>query len=253
MFHREMPGSADPGRSGDYWPEDGGYGGRRRPLCDRKILSVHEKPSETLFDPAAKEPDEMSSIPVVSMKDRAAWRSWLAKNHDTRAEVWLVYPKKASGIPSVSYEEAVEEAICFGWIDGQVRTIDRERYRQRFSPRTKKSRWSALNISRAKRMVAEGLMTDTGRAAFEEAMQQERTVPSRESYAIPAELETALGSNPAAAGNFRNMAATHRLMYAAWVGSAKKPETRQKRAERSIGFLLEKKRLIDIFGIRKKE
>jgi uncharacterized protein YdeI (YjbR/CyaY-like superfamily) len=96
-------------------------------------------------------------------------------------------------------------------------------------------------------------MTDAGRAAFDDAMQQERTVPSRNRYAVPDELESALGSNPVASENFQNLAETHRSMYAAWVGSAKKPETRQKRAERSIGFLRENKRLVDVFGIKKKE
>jgi len=187
------------------------------------------------------------------MKDRPAWRTWLTKNHDTRTEVWLVYAKKGSGIPSVSYEDAVEEAICFGWIDGQVRAVDDERYMQRFSPRTGKSRWSQLNISRAQRMIEAGLMAGAGMAVFDEAMRQDRTVPSRERYTVPAELAMALGSNPAAAENFRNMAPTHQSMYAAWVSSAKKPETRQKRAERSVGFLAENKRLTDIFGIKKKE
>lgn len=185
------------------------------------------------------------------MKSRAAWRSWLSKNHNTRKEVWLINAKKQSGIPSVSYDDAVEEAICFGWIDGQVKAVDGESFMQRFSPRTKKSRWSELNIRRARKMIDAGLMTGAGRAVFDDAMQQKRTVPSRASYSIPSELEAALGSNPVASENFRNMAETHRLMYAAWVGSAKKQETRQKRADRSIGFLLENKRLIDIFGIRK--
>lgn len=187
------------------------------------------------------------------MKNRAVWRSWLAGNHDKRKEVWLVYAKKQSGIPSVSYDEAVEEAICFGWIDGQVRAVDNDWYMQRYSPRARKSRWSELNISRAKRMMAAGLMTDAGRVVFEGAMQEDRTVPARESCSVPAELEAALESNPVAAENFQNMAATHQLMYAAWVSSAKKLKTRQKRTERSIGFLAENKRLVDVFGIKKKE
>ena len=195
----------------------------------------------------------MSSPATVTMKSRAAWRSWLSENHDTKKEVWLIYAKKQSGIPSVLYDEAVEEAICFGWIDGQVKAIDGESFMQRYSPRTKKSRWSGLNIRRARKMIDAGLMTGAGRAVFDDAMQQDRTIPSRESYSIPAELEAALGSNPIAEGNFRNLTETHRRMYAAWVGSAKKPETRQKRAEQSIGFLAENKRLIDIFGIKKKE
>jgi len=195
----------------------------------------------------------MISPATVTMKSRAAWRSWLSKSHDTIKEVWLIYAKKQSGIPSVTYDDAVEEAICFGWIDGQVRAVDGTSFMQRFSPRTKTSHWSGLNIRRARKMIDAGLMTDAGRVVFDEAMKQERTVPSRDSYGFPDELKAALGSNPVASENFRNLAETHRLMYAAWVGSAKKPETRQKRAERSIGFLVENRRLVDIFGIRKKE
>ncbi len=186
------------------------------------------------------------------MENRAAWRSWLSENHGKKKEVWLVYAKKQSGTNSVSYEEAVEEAICFGWIDGQVRTVDAGRYMQRFSPRRPKSRWSETNIARAKKMIAAGLMTASGRGVFEDAMRQDRTVPSRQSYSIPAELETALASSPVALNNFQNMAPTHRLMYAAWVSSAKRPETRLKRAEKSIAFLEENKRLVDVFGIKKK-
>jgi uncharacterized protein YdeI (YjbR/CyaY-like superfamily) len=194
----------------------------------------------------------MIEPPSVTMKDRAAWRSWLSENHGTMREVWLVYAKKQSGKNSITYEEAVEEAICFGWIDGQVRTIDADRYRQRFSPRTNKSRWSELNITRAKKMIDVGLMTDAGKAIFEEAMRQDRTVPALTSYSIPDELEAALASSPVALKNYQNLAKVHRLMYAGWVSTAKRPETRMKRAEKSIELLTENKRLVDVFGIKKK-
>lgn len=186
------------------------------------------------------------------MKDRAAWRTWLERNHESVKEIWIVYAKKHSKMKSVSYEEAVEEAICFGWIDGQVRTVDEDRFTQRFSPRTKKSRWSELNIARAEKMIDTGLMTDAGRAIFNEAMKQERTVLPLTSYSIPDELEAALASSPVALRNYQNMAPTHRLMYAAWVDTAKMPETRQRRAEKSIGLLMANKKLVDVFGIRKK-
>ena len=187
------------------------------------------------------------------MKDRAAWREWFEENHKGEKEVWVVYHKKHTGRKSVSYDDAVEEAICFGWIDGQVRTVDADRFMQRFSPRTGKSRWSELNITRAKKMVVTGLMTDAGRAKFEEAMQQDRTVPSLTSYSIPDELEVALASSPVALRNYQNMAPAHRLMYAGWVSTAKRPETRLKRAEKSIELLVANKRLVDVFGIKKKQ
>jgi len=194
----------------------------------------------------------MSPPATVTMKDRAAWRVWLSENHAKKREIWLVYARKQSGIESISYEDAVEEAICFGWIDGQVRAVDGDRFMQRFSPRTKRSRWSEPNIARAQRMIAAGLMTVAGRAVFDVAMQENRTVPSLRSYSVPDELEAALAESPRAAENFRHMAMTHRGMYAAWVGSAKRPETRRAQAEKSVGFLEEIKRLIDVFGIKKR-
>lgn len=161
-------------------------------------------------------------------------------------------PKKKSGLESVSYEEAVGEAICFGWIDGQVRAVDNNRFMQRFSLRTKKSRWSERNITRAKKMIDAGLMTDAGRAVFEEAMLKDRRVPSLAGYSIPDELEIALASNPVASKNFQNMSPSHRLMYAAWVSTARKSETRLVRAARSIEMLAANKRLTDVFGMQKK-
>lgn len=179
----------------------------------------------------------MSPPATVTMKDRAAWRAWLSENHAKKREIWLVYTKKQSGLESVSYEEAVEEAICFGWIDGQVRTVDHDRFMQRFSPRTAKSCWSEANIAQARRIIDAELMTHAGREVFEKAMQENRTAPALSRRPVPAELDAALAKNLAAAENFRNLAPSHRGMYAAWVSSAKRPETRQERAERSIGFL----------------
>ena len=98
----------------------------------------------------------------IYMRSRAAWRNWLQKNHKARTEVWLVYYKKHTGKPTVTYDDAVEEALCFGWIDSTVRTIDDERYMQKFTPRRPGSVWSETNIKRARRMIDQGLMTESG-------------------------------------------------------------------------------------------
>jgi len=97
-------------------------------------------------------------------KDRAAWRAWLDRNHAAAAEIWLVYYKKVSGKKSVTYEEALQEALCFGWIDSTVNAIDAERYRQRYTPRKPKSVWSASNKARVARLVREGRMAKPGLA-----------------------------------------------------------------------------------------
>ena len=103
---------------------------------------------------------------LLQYATRQAWRQWLLQHHSTVSEIWLVYFKKHTGKPSVAYNDAVEEAICFGWIDGLIRRLDDERYMQRYTPRTRNSRWSALNIRRAKAMIRQRLMTEAGMAAF---------------------------------------------------------------------------------------
>ena len=97
---------------------------------------------------------------------REEWRAWLEANHDTKPEIWLIYYKAGSGKPRIPYRDAVEEALCFGWIDGIVRGIDEKKYVQRFTPRKKGSNWSDLNISIAENMIALGKMTPAGLAAY---------------------------------------------------------------------------------------
>ena len=96
------------------------------------------------------------------MTSRAAWRRWLEKHHAAKSEVWIAYYKKHTGKPCVSYEEAVEEALCFGWIDGQVRRLDDDSYAQRFTPRRSGSQWSTVNLRRFERLRAEGRVTAAG-------------------------------------------------------------------------------------------
>ena len=100
-------------------------------------------------------------------------RKWFEKNHNSKKEIWLIQYKKATKKPSIDYVEAVEEAICFGWIDGFEKGIDSERYATRFSPRRPKSNWTETNKERARRMIAEGKMTESGRAALPADMKQE--------------------------------------------------------------------------------
>src|SRR5947199_7334714 len=128
---------------------------------------------------------------------RAAWRSWLAANHDRETEIWLVYNKRHTGEPRVEYDDAVEEALCFGWIDSIVRTIDADRYAQKFTPRKAKSKWSASNLERFARMVREGKMTPAGLAKSppNEADGATTTPPAVES--VPSYIEDALRSNSA--------------------------------------------------------
>jgi len=106
---------------------------------------------------------------VVSTSSTAEWRAWLAEHGRSETEAWLVIPHKNSGVPGVTYAEAVEQALCFGWIDGLQRRHDEHSARLRFTPRRPKSKWSAPNRERVERMIREGLMTEPGRAAVERA------------------------------------------------------------------------------------
>jgi uncharacterized protein YdeI (YjbR/CyaY-like superfamily) len=108
-------------------------------------------------------------LPVLECPDRAAWRSWLAQQHATADGVWLQIAKKTSGLASVGYEEAVLEALCFGWIDGQSKGLSETHYLQRFTPRRRRSPWSASNRARVRALTAQGLMTPAGLREVERA------------------------------------------------------------------------------------
>ena len=133
----------------------------------------------------------MGELPRVRLKSRKAWRGWLEKNHAASAGVWLVYAKKHSGLPSLTYNDAVEEALCFGWIDSKINPIDDAFYMQMFTPRKRKSAWSALNKARVERLLAARLMTPAG-LAMVKAAKDSGTWDARkqvEELTIPPDLE----------------------------------------------------------------
>ena len=173
----------------------------------------------------------------VHFKTRAEWRRWLERNHASAAEIWLLYYKKHTKQASVPYADTVEEALCFGWIDGKVRTRDTETYMQRYTPRGDKSLWSKLNKTRAQRMIRAGLMTEAGLAKIRVARRngewQKATRPSRPPK-MPAALREALAAAPPALANFRAFAPSYRTQYQWWVALAKKPETRARRIQKVV-------------------
>jgi uncharacterized protein YdeI (YjbR/CyaY-like superfamily) len=173
----------------------------------------------------------------ISLKSRAAWRAWLERHHQTRAEVWVVYFKKHTGKPSVTYAEAVEEALCFGWIDGQVQRLDDERHAQRFTPRRKGSLWSPLNLRRFARLVEEGRVTDAGRAAGPKPGTRVAPTSWHRPDTVPVEVRARLKKSPKAWANLMAMAPSYRKKYVHYIDSAKRPETRERRAVHVIGML----------------
>jgi uncharacterized protein YdeI (YjbR/CyaY-like superfamily) len=163
--------------------------------------------------------------------DRAAWREWLAAHHAERAQVWLLLHKKHVDEPSVRYDEAVEEALCWGWIDGLTKRWDERSYAVRFTPRKPGSVWSESNVERVTRMIDAGRMQPAGLALVEEAKRRgtwEQGWSARLDV-TPPDLEAALAGVPAAAARWSEWPATPRRMYVYSVLDAKRPETRARR------------------------
>jgi uncharacterized protein YdeI (YjbR/CyaY-like superfamily) len=180
---------------------------------------------------------------LVHPTTRADWRSWLAAHHDRETEIWLVYNKRHTGEPRVEYDDAVEEALCFGWIDSIVRTIDADRYAQKFTPRKAKSKWSELNRRRFAKMVAEGKMTAAGLAKAPPKEEEGAAPKPIMGDTVPAYIEEALRADGVAWVNFSQLAPSHRRMYVRWIEDAKKEETRRKRLAEAIGLLEQNKKL----------
>ena len=185
----------------------------------------------------------MDTINQIDIKNREEWREWLQDHYLSEKEIWLVYQKKHTGNLSIPYVDAVEEALCFGWIDGQVKSIDEERYMQRFTPRKPSSNWSVINIDRAKKMIDEGRMTAWGRKVFDEGMKNNRIIPSSKDFSIPPDLRIALEDNGKAWSNFQSFAPSAQLAFVYWVSSAKTDKTRQKRIEETVKLSEEGKKL----------
>jgi uncharacterized protein YdeI (YjbR/CyaY-like superfamily) len=176
----------------------------------------------------------------VYAKNRAAWRAWLSKHAARESEIWLIFYKKATGKPSIPYEDAVEEALCFGWIDGKVMKFDEARYIQRFTPRKPKSRWSESNLRRVKRMLALGAMTPAGLSAYDPKRRLE-TPPMPTD--LPNDLKRRFKSKAKAWKNFSNFPPGYRRMAAGWVASAKKDETRLRRLAQLVDCSARNERL----------
>jgi uncharacterized protein YdeI (YjbR/CyaY-like superfamily) len=174
-------------------------------------------------------------------KNRAAWRAWLEKNHGRESAIELVYYKKSAGKSSVTYEEALQEALCFGWIDSTVSKLDTERYKQRYTPRNPKSAWSASNKERVARLIRAGRMAKPGREAVAEAKKNgswgalDRV--DRPGPEISPELLAAIGRDPRARDNFARVTTSQRKMFAWFILSAKRPETRARRIARCLEMI----------------
>ena len=159
------------------------------------------------------------------------WRDWLKTHHDSESEVWLIFHKKHTGKPSVAYKDALDEALCYGWIDSLIKRIDDDRYARKFTPRKPDSNWSSINIKRYNELKAAKKLAAPGLARSPEG----RRVVDMPSYAsIPAYIEKAIRKNPKAWKFFDSLAPSHKRLYLAWIDSAKREETRQTRLAQAI-------------------
>lgn len=175
-------------------------------------------------------------LQTIYAYDRMAWRKWLEENHCTSPGIWLIYYKVKSGKPSIQYSDAVKEALCFGWIDSKVKSLDQDRYMQIFTPRKPKSVWSKLNKQYIEELIAQGLMTEAGLKKIEVAKQDGSwfTLDAIEALTIPIDLEQALAANEIAKQNFEAFSNSTKKTILFWIDNAKRSETRLKRIEQTI-------------------
>jgi uncharacterized protein YdeI (YjbR/CyaY-like superfamily) len=179
----------------------------------------------------------VTELKCFHAKDRKAWRKWLEKNHAKSPGIWLIYYKKTSGKKRLEYNDAVEEALCFGWIDSTARPLDDEKYMQRFTPRKPKSGWSNLNKQRIERISEQGLIMAAGLEKIEIAKKNGSWESLDKIYApvdqlqIPRDLEKAFSKNKKAKINFENFPVFTRRQFLYWINSAKRDETRKARVK----------------------
>jgi uncharacterized protein YdeI (YjbR/CyaY-like superfamily) len=164
----------------------------------------------------------------------------LEKNHGIKKEVWLIYFKSHTGVSRISYEDAVEEALCFGWVDSIIKKIDDERDAQKFTPRTNIKKWSESNIRRVKKFIREGKMTGAGLAKIDKSVLKRKTrSPSRhpKQMPLPSKIKRALASHAEAWEYFSSLAPSYERLYVRWILDAEKEETREKRLREATRYL----------------
>jgi uncharacterized protein YdeI (YjbR/CyaY-like superfamily) len=198
-----------------------------------------KRPARDVAARAAKE------LPTIAFPSPRAWETWLAKHHAGVRGAWVKFAKKGSGVKSVTYPEALDVALCYGWIDGQVRSLDERYYVQRFTPRRSRSNWSKINCGKAQRLIADGRMKPAGLAQVQAAKADGRwdtAYDSPRSAEAPDDLVAALRKNAAARAFFATLSARNRYAILHRIQDAKKPQTRARRIAQIVGMLKERKK-----------
>jgi uncharacterized protein YdeI (YjbR/CyaY-like superfamily) len=176
-----------------------------------------------------------ANIKTLDVRSRARWRAWLERHHDSELEIWLVFYKRHTGKASLHYGDALDEALCFGWVDSRIRRLDDDRYALRFTPRKTDSRWSNVNRKRYAELAAQGLLAPAGRARAPSA--QNAYPPRRKRAALPGYVKEALRADAKAWATFERLAPGYRRMYAGWIDNAKREETKARRIREAIALL----------------
>jgi uncharacterized protein YdeI (YjbR/CyaY-like superfamily) len=185
-------------------------------------------------------------LPIVSFASRGEWEAWLAEHHGAAAGVWLAIAKKGSGRDSVSYADALEVAICYGWIDGQKGKLDDDFWLQRFTPRKSGSKWSQINRAKALTLIERGAMRPAGLREVERAKADGRWDAAYEAQSaatVPEDLQRALDENPRAAAFFATLDRLNRYAILYRIQDAKRPETRARRIEKLVAMLARHERI----------
>ena len=181
-----------------------------------------------------------SDLPLLHVTSQTDWEAWLAQNHADAPGVWLQIAKKGQGVTSVSYAEAVEGGLCYGWIDGQKRAYNEQFYLQRFTPRRPNSIWSKVNVAKATALIESGRMAPAGLAEVERAQANGRwqaAYAPQSADEIPPELQAALDAHPKAQAFFTQLDKTNRYAFCFRVQTAKKTETRRQRIAKFITMM----------------
>ena len=190
------------------------------------------------------EPGNMTLQNTFRATDRESWRLWLAENHASQRVVWVVFAKKHTGERCMSYEESVEEALCYGWIDSIIKRIDDATYARKFTPRTDNENWSETNKRRVAKCIREGRMTEVGLAKIRYSNVERPPRPSKPKVLpVPSFMTKTLKTDPKAWKNFNALTPSHQRRYALWVNTAKREETRIKRLKEAIQLLAQNKKL----------
>ncbi|MBK9779228.1 MAG: YdeI/OmpD-associated family protein [Anaerolineales bacterium] len=181
-----------------------------------------------------------TELPILPFESKKKFAEWLAKNHDKSAGLWLKIAKKATGIPTVTYLEALDVALCYGWIDGQKGSFDEQYFLQKFTPRRPKSIWSKINVEKVAGLIASGEMKPSGLKAVEAAKQDGRwaaAYSSQKNIVVPADFQSALNKNKKAKAFFETLTSAKRYSFLFRIETAKKAETREKRIRQFVEML----------------